>query len=78
MTLLVDLLYREQVQASPDNAREVLHNHQRLVRLDCYILQAAELEALSGASQVAKALQILRADLKGVMFTQARRPHSAM
>ena len=61
MTLLLELLYR--VQASPDNAREVLHNQQRLVWLDGHILQAAELEALSGAPQVAKALQVLRADL---------------
>ena len=58
----VELLYREKVQASPDNAREVLHNHERLVWLDGHILQATELKALSGATQVAKALQVLRAD----------------
>ncbi len=71
----VELLYHEKVQASPDNAGEVLHNHQRLVWLDSHILQAAELEALSGATQVAKALEVLHADIQGVI--EAQRPRSA-
>ena len=68
MTLLLEPLYQKKVQASPDNAGEMLHNHQRLVWLDGHLLQAAELKALSGASQVAKALQVLRADVEGVML----------